>query len=268
VAQPSGPAEFFEALEVVDAPRELVALGGTLEPQTLVAAYRHGCFPWPDSGTGSASLTRATRRLARTGAVPVLPGSDGLVPWCSPHPRAVLLPSMLKVSRSLRRRLRASGWHTTVDEAFGEVVAGCARREETWINERMQQAYAALHALGGAHSLEVWDGDRLVGGLYGVLTGRVFSGESMFHVETDASKVALVDLVDRMREGGVQLLDTQQETEHMTSLGQVVISRADYVGAVHRLRDLEAHLPTGRRAVSRLVGSAGAPQEHEAAVVR
>jgi leucyl/phenylalanyl-tRNA--protein transferase len=261
------PDAFFEGLDVVGAKRELVALGGTLEPGTLVAAYRHGCFPWPPSGSGDAALTRAARRLARTGAVPVLPGEDGLVPWCSPHPRAVLLPSMLRVSRSLRRTLRASGWHTTVDQAFREVVAGCASREETWITGRMQAAYAALHDLGGAHSVEVWDGDRLVGGLYGVLTGRVFSGESMFHRESDASKVALVDLVDRMREGGVQLLDTQQETEHMTSLGQVVVSRQEYVGVVHRLRDLEAHLATDRRPVSRLV-SAGAPDEHQPAVVR
>lgn len=263
---PVSPDAFFEGLDVVRSPRELVALGGTLEPGTLVAAYRNGCFPWPPSGAGDAALTRQARRLARTGAVPVLPGTDGLVPWCSPHPRAVLLPTMLRVSRSLRRRLRSSGWHTTVDVAFREVVAGCADREETWINTRMQAAYAELHALGGAHSLEVWDGDRLVGGLYGVLTGRVFSGESMFHRESDASKVALVDLVDRMREGDVQLLDTQQETEHMTSLGQVVISREEYLSVVLRLRDQAARLATERRPVSRLVSRA--PDEDEAAVVR
>ncbi|MWM01574.1 leucyl/phenylalanyl-tRNA--protein transferase, partial [Escherichia coli] len=146
------------------------------------------------------------------------------VPWCSPEPRAVLLPDDLRVSRSLRKRLRDCGWHTTVDTAFEQVIAGCAAaREETWITGEMQAGYLALHREGGAHSLEVWDGDRLVGGLYGVLTGRVFSGESMFHAQTDASKAALVDLVDRMREGGVLLLDTQQETEHMTSLGQVLV---------------------------------------------
>lgn len=263
----SDPAAFFAALDVVGAPRELVALGGTLEPGTLAAAYRAGCFPWPPSGGSAAAMDRATRRLARTGRVPVLPGRDGLVPWCSPEPRAVLLPRDLRVSRSLRRRLRTSGWSTSVDEAFERVVAGCAAREETWISDRMREAYAALHRRGGAQSVEVWDGDRLVGGLYGVLTGAVFSGESMFHVETDASKVALVDLVVRMREGGVRLLDTQQQTDHMTSLGQVVVSRRDYVAAVHLLRDLPAHLPGGRRPAEGLVSGGAAPEQDEAAVV-
>lgn len=257
------PADFFEALDVVGAPRELVALGGTLDPDTLVAAYRAGCFPWPPSGRHASAMARSTRRLARSGAVPVLPGRDREVPWCSPQPRAVLLPADLRVARSLRRRLRTCGWDTTVDVAFGQVLAGCADREDTWITGRMREAYTALHARGGAHSVEVWDGDRLVGGLYGVLTGRVFSGESMFHVETDASKVALVALVARMREGGVVLLDTQQETEHMAGLGQVPVARQDYVAAVRALRDLPAHLPVGRRPASAL-----APQQDEAAVVR
>ena len=240
------PEGFFARLDVAGAPRELVALGGTLEPETLVAAYRAGCFPWPPSGPYAASLDRSARRLARTGRVPVLPGSDGLVPWCSPQPRAVLLPGSLVVSRSLRQRLRRSGWQVSLDEAFAEVVAGCADRDETWITSRMREAYVALHARGVAHSVEVWEGDRLVGGLYGVLTGAVFSGESMFHRARDASKVALVDLVARMREGGVTVLDTQQETEHMTSLGQVLVRREDYLAAVHALRDVPARLPPGR----------------------
>ena len=260
------PDVFFEALDVVGSPRDLVALGGELEPATLRAAYRAGCFPWPPSGRHTASLARSARRLLRSGAVPALPGPRSYVPWCSPEPRAVLLPHDLRVSRSLRKRLRDCGWHTSVDAAFERVVEQCARaRDETWISEAVQAGYAALHRAGGAHSLEVWDGERLVGGLYGVLTGRVFSGESMFHLETDASKVGLVDLVDRMREGGVVLLDTQQETEHMTSLGQVLVARADYVGAVRALRDLPAALAADRRPVSRLVRP---PDEHEAAVVR
>lgn len=261
--QPFDPEAFFAGLEVVGAPRELVALGGTLEPASLAAAYRHGCFPWPSAGPDRA-LTRLARRLARSGQVPVMPGPDELVPWCSPEPRAVLLPSMLRVSRSLRRTLRSCGWHTTVDAAFADVLAGCAERRETWITERMRQGYVGLHELGGAHSVEVWDGDRLVGGLYGVLTGRVFSGESMFHRETDASKVALVDLLDRMREGGVQLLDTQQETEHMTSLGQVLVSRAEYVDVVRALRDRPAALATDRRPAARLVR---APEQDQAPVI-
>lgn len=246
------PAAFFEGLDVVDAPRDLVALGGTLDPETLVAAYRAGCFPWPPSGPHAAALDRSARRLARSGRVPVLPGLDGLVPWCSPEPRAVVLPHLLRVPRSLRQRLRRCGWDTTVDTAFADVVAGCADRGDTWITSRVRQAYADLHVQGVAHSLEVWDGDLLVGGLYGVLTGRVFSGESMFHRMTDASKVALVDLVDRLVEGDVTLLDTQQQTEHLASLGQVVVARREYVAALHVLRDQPGTLPAGRRPVARL----------------
>ena len=259
-----GAEAFFAGLDVAGARRELVAVGGTLEPATLRAAYRAGCFPWPPSGRWAAALARSSRRLVRGGQVPGLPGADPATPWCSPEPRAVLLPGSLRVSRSLRRRLRSCGWETTVDAAFDRVLDGCADRDETWITARMRAAYLGLHREGGAHSVEVWDGGRLVGGLYGVLTGRVFSGESMFHVETDASKVALVDLVDRMQQGGVVLLDTQQQTEHMTSLGQVVVARADYVAAVHALRDLPAALPTDRRPVQRLVRP---PEQDQAAVV-
>lgn len=246
------PDVFFEGLDVVRAPRELIALGGTLEPETLRAAYRAGCFPWPATGTDERVLARQVRRLARAGQVPVLPGTDGLVPWCSPHPRAVLLTASLHVPRTVRQLLRRSGWTTTVDRAFDQVLACCSARDETWITGRMQEAYRALHARGGAHSLEVWDGDRLVGGLYGVLTGRVFSGESMFHLESGASKVAVVDLCARLRETDVLVLDTQQESEHLTAMGQVLVSRQEYVGAVHALRDLPATVPTDRRPVDRL----------------
>ena len=161
-----GPAEFFEALDVGGAPRALVALGGTLDPETLVAAYRAGCFPWPSTGPHERSLERQARRLLRTGEVPLLEGEDGLVPWCSPQPRAVLLPDDLVVSRSLRQTLRRSGWTATVDAAFDDVVSACADRGEgTWITARMQDGYRALHRAGGAHSVEVWDGDELIGGL-------------------------------------------------------------------------------------------------------
>lgn len=246
------PAAFFASLDVVGARRELVALGGTLEPDTLVAAYRAGCFPWPSSGPADAPLERQARRLARSGRVPVLPGRDGLVPWCSPHPRAVLLADRLHVPRTVRQVLRRCGWETTVDAAFPRVLAGCAQRPETWITPRMQQAYAALHGRGVAHSLEVWEGEELVGGLYGVLTGSVFSGESMFHLRSGASKVAVVDLCDRLLEVGVVLLDTQQQTPHMAAMGQVLAGRDEYVSAVHALRDRHVELPADRRPVSRL----------------
>lgn len=240
-----GPA-FFDALEIDDRWPELIAVGGTLEPATLAAAYRAGAFPWP------GALGPGTGRLARRSGAPRLDGPDRAVPWMSPHPRAVLLPSMLAVSRSLRRTLRSCRWRTTVDRAFAEVMAGCAARNKTWISGQMRAGYQALHAAGGAHSLEVWEGERLVGGLYGVRTGGVFSGESMFHVVTDASKVALVDLVSRMSESGLVLLDTQQETEHMASLGQVPVAREDYLQVLRRLRDRPTALPADERPVAHL----------------
>jgi leucyl/phenylalanyl-tRNA--protein transferase len=248
---------FFPRADVAGAPSELIALGGTLDAPTLAAAYRAGCFPWPSSGADAPAFERQARRLAARRRVPVLPGDDALVPWCSPDPRAVLLADEVVVSRSLRQRLRRSGWTSTVDAAFDDVVAGCADRESTWITGRMRTAYGALHRTAGehgatAHSLEVWDGDRLVGGLYGVLVGQVFCGESMFHRDTDASKVALVALCDRLLEAGVRLLDTQQETAHMAGLGQVLVRRADYLQALETLRDRPAQIATDRRPVARL----------------
>lgn len=243
----------FAALDVAAAPRSLIAVGGTLDASTLVASYRAGCFPWPASGDGQKALDRQARRLVRRGEVPLLPGADGLVPWCSPDPRAILLPDEVVVHRSLRARLRSCGWTATLDAAFDDVVAGCADRGEgTWINVRMRQAYGQLHRAGGAHSVEVWNGSSLVGGLYGVLVGQVFCGESMFHRARDASKVALVELCDRLLEAGVRVIDVQEETGHLSSLGQVLVSRADYLQIVAALRDRPATLATGRRPVARL----------------
>jgi leucyl/phenylalanyl-tRNA---protein transferase len=251
------PEDPFAALDVVDAPRSIVALGGTLDAATLVSAYRSGCFPWPSSGEDEQALERQTRRLVRRGQVPLLPGPDRLVPWCSPDPRAVLLPGEVVVRRSLRARLRSCGWTTTVDAAFDDVVAGCADRDSTWITDRMRAGYAALHRaspspLAAAHSVEVWDGAQLVGGLYGVLVGQVFCGESMFHRATDASKVALVELCARLLEAGGRLVDVQEETPHLVSLGQVLVRRADYVAVLSTLRDVPVVLASDRRPVDRL----------------
>lgn len=249
----------FAGLDVAGARGGLVAFGGTLDAATLVAAYRSGVFPWPSAPEHQREADRGARRLVRAGRVPLLPGRDGLVPWCSPEPRAVLLPDALVVRRSLRARLRSCGWTATLDTAFAEVVAGCADRSEgTWITGPMQAAYTALHTggrpgRGTAHSVEVWDGATLVGGLYGVLVGSVFCGESMFHRRTDASKVALVELCARLREAGVRLVDVQEQTAHLASLGQVLVSRAAYLTALHRLREVPAVLAADRRPVARHV---------------
>ena len=242
----------FDDLDVAAAPRELVAVGGVLDPATLRAAYRNGVFPWPPSPEHAAAHERQVRKLVRRGAVPVLPGTPPgpLVPWMSPHPRAVLLTQRLSVPKSVRQLMRRCGWETTVDVAFEEVLERCSDRSEgTWITAAMKAAYTALHREGGAHSLEVWAGDRLVGGLYGVLSGRVFSGESMFFLESGASKVAVVDLCRRLVEADVPILDTQQESEHLLAMGQVLAHRAEYVGTVRALRDQPTAIGLGRRLV-------------------
>jgi leucyl/phenylalanyl-tRNA--protein transferase len=207
----------------------LVAVGADLEPSTLTHAYRHGMFPWPHDG---------------------MP-----LPWFSPDPRAVLPLDRWRVSRSLRRQMRRCGWHTTVDAAFEAVVRGCADRgpgEGTWITSAMRAAYTRLHRLGWAHSVEVWDGERLVGGLYGVMCGGVFTGESMFHRATDASKVALFELVERLREAGGALLDVQLRTDHLASLGAVEVPRSLFLELLEELRDDDVRLCTGRLPVARL----------------
>jgi leucyl/phenylalanyl-tRNA--protein transferase len=178
-------------------------VGADLEPSTLIAAYRHGVFPMPVG----------RRRMG----------------WWSPDPRAVLPLDGLKVSRSLRKS--CARFEVRTDTAFAEVVRACAepRRTGAWITRDIHEAYVRLHELGWAHSVETWSDGRLVGGLYGVAVGGLFAGESMFHRATDASKVALVHLVERLRLGGFTLLDVQWQTDHLRSLGAVEIDRRDYL---------------------------------------
>jgi leucyl/phenylalanyl-tRNA--protein transferase len=207
----------------------LVGFGADLEPETLVHAYRQGIFPWPHPG---------------------MP-----LPWFSPDPRGVIWLGGLRTSRSLRQRLRHSGWETTVDRAFERVVAACAERyrpEGTWITRDMRVAYLRLHRFGQAHSLEVWRDEELIGGLYGVSVGGVFTGESMFHHATDASKVALVDLVDRLAEAGGRLIDVQLVTEHLATLGARPMPRREYLSLLRGVRDTAVRLPSDRRPVARL----------------
>jgi leucyl/phenylalanyl-tRNA---protein transferase len=217
----------------------VVGVGADLSPSTLVDAYRRGIFPWPHPGVA--------------------------LPWFSPDPRGLLDLDAVHVSRSLRRTLRRCCWTTTVDAAFSAVVAGCAERPAevgTWISAGMARAYQRLHELGWAHSLEVWDGDDLVGGIYGVQVGGVFTGESMFHRASDASKVALLDLAARLAEAGGTLIDVQVVTPHLRRLGAVDLPRDRYLARLAAARDEPVRLWAGEEPVARLVAGGARPQAH------
>lgn len=165
-------------------------------------------------------------------SVGIFPMSEGRddpeIFWVDPRRRGVVPLDGFHISRSLRRAMRHSAWTVTIDQNFEGVVDGCADREDTWINAEIRALYAALFARGQAHSLEVWEGDTLVGGVYGVVLGAAFFGESMFSRRTNASKIALACVVDRLKQGGFMLFDTQFITGHLASLGAVEISRAQY----------------------------------------
>jgi len=183
----------------------LVGVGADLEPETLLDAYRSGLFPMP---------------LA----------AGSVLGWWSPDPRGVLPLDGLVVSRSLRRSCRR--FEVRIDTAFESVIDACADpgREGSWITPEVCRAYLRLHRCGWAHSVEAWDDQgRLAGGLYGVAIGGLFAGESMFHHQSDASKVALVGLVEQMRRGGASLLDVQWKTSHLASLGVIDVDRAQYL---------------------------------------
>ena len=195
--------------------RDLVGVGADLQPSTVVNAYRRGIFPMEVTG---------------------LPGVLG---WWSPDPRGILPLDRLRVTRSTRQSVKR--YEVRVDTCFARVVRGCAdpSREDGWINERFITAYTRLHELGWAHSVEVFDRDgELAGGLYGVRVDGLFAGESMFHVKRDASKVALMALVDLMRTSGMPLLDVQWCTDHLASLGAIAIPRQEYLA---RLADAVSH---------------------------
>jgi leucyl/phenylalanyl-tRNA---protein transferase len=195
---------------------DLVALGADLEPGTLVTAYAQGLFP-----------------------MPVTLDVEEHLGWFSPVERGVLPLDGLRVSRSLRRSVR--DFEIRVDSAFDEVMAACGSpdRPDGWITQEFRQAYGRLHRLGWAHSVEAWRDGRLAGGLYGVAVGGLFAGESMFHRERDASKVALVALVDLLRDEHAdrRVLDVQWQTPHLASLGVVRRPRAEYLECLHRCLD-------------------------------
>lgn len=191
-------------------PNGLLAAGGDLSADRLIQAYRHGCFPWFQEGQ------------------PIL--------WWSPDPRTVLFPEELHISRSLSKILRQNRYQVTFDRDFTAVIQACAAPRDyadgTWITDSMQSAYLELHRRGYAHSVEVWEQDTLVGGLYGLAIGRLFFGESMFSRADNASKVGFATLVERLKTWGFVLIDCQMPTEHLHSFGARAITRttfADYL---------------------------------------
>ncbi|APE31761.1 leucyl/phenylalanyl-tRNA--protein transferase [Halomonas aestuarii] len=205
---PDHPVCFPPVESALRDPDGLLAAGGALTPDWLLAAYRHGIFPW------------------FSGNQPIL--------WWTPDPRMVLVPGEIRVRRSLAKRLRNAGFTITADRAFEAVMAACAAPRDgqpgTWITREMRAAYTRLHRLGAAHSVEVWQADQLVGGLYGVAMGPVFFGESMFSRRPDASKVALVQLARAMAAGDGRLIDCQMHTAHLASLGARDIARNEFIG--------------------------------------
>lgn len=198
--------EFPALNKALREPNGLLAAGGDLSSARLLAAYRHGCFPWYQDGQ------------------PLL--------WWSPNPRTVLQPDNLHISRSLRKVLRSDQFSVTFDHNFAEVIRACAapRNEEhgTWITNEMQAAYFELYKQGYAHSVEVWQHDKLVGGLYGLAIGKLFFGESMFSRTSNASKVGFVTLVSALKAAGFMLIDCQMPTDHLSSLGAHNITRDDF----------------------------------------
>lgn len=196
-------------------PNGLLAAGGDLSAERLIRAYRHGCFPWFQDGQ------------------PIL--------WWSPDPRTVLFPDELHISHSLGKALRQGHYRVTFDQAFAEVIRACAAPRtyaaDTWITTPMQAAYLELHKRSIAHSVEVWRGSELVGGLYGLAMGQLFFGESMFSRADNASKVGFVTLVQHLQAWGFVLIDCQMPTQHLHSFGARAISRAQFAAYLSRHLD-------------------------------
>ncbi len=210
---PDNPEQAFPPVETAEQdPDGLLAVGGDLSPTRLLNAYRQGIFPWYSSEQ------------------PIL--------WWSPDPRTVLFPDRIRISRSLRKNLRNRNYRVSFDTAFSDVLNACALpqpgREETWITTEMKQAYTQLHRLGFAHSVEIWEQNRLAGGLYGIAIGRAFFGESMFSRVRDASKIALVHLAHALAERDFGLIDCQVYTPHLISLGAEEIERRHFCDLLQR----------------------------------
>ena len=195
-------------------PDGLLAVGGNLQPETLLSAYNQGIFPWYNQND------------------PIM--------WWSPSERCVIRPQHLHISRSLQKHIAKGQFTMTLDRDFPQVIRACANREngdETWITSEMIEAYEHLHQLGHAHSLEVWEGDSLIGGIYGLAIGHVFCGESMFSRGTNGSKIALVYLCQHMIKKGFELLDCQLVNQHLLTMGAESIPRKSFLSILNNNRD-------------------------------
>lgn len=205
---------FPPAATALDEPNGLLAVGGDLSAERLISAYQNGIFPWFSQND------------------PIL--------WWSPDPRAVFYPGNLHVSRSLAKVSRQPGWQVTLNHRFVDVVRACADsradKEGTWITEDMIEAYATLHELGHAHSVEVWFDGQFVGGLYGLSVGRAFCGESMFHYKSNASKIALLTFSDYFKAAGGDFIDCQIGNPHLFSLGAVNVPRDTFLMKLKQAR--------------------------------
>lgn len=217
---PDAPDHFPDPRHALVEPNGLLAIGGDLSPQRLLTAYSRGIFPWFSA--------------------------DEPILWWSPEPRCVFRTDSLKINRSLRRLLAGQHWRLTIDHAFEQVIRACAgpRANEsgTWLVPAMIDAYGQLHRQGHAHSVEVWDGARLVGGIYGVAIGRLFCGESMFSAESGGSKIALIALAQLLCELEFPLLDTQVSNAHTLGLGAIEMPRTQFLQDVDRLTRLPGHV--------------------------
>ncbi|WP_199097966.1 leucyl/phenylalanyl-tRNA--protein transferase [Dyella sp. ASV21] len=210
------PDHFPDPRKALQEPNGLLAFGGDLSPRRLLAAYAQGIFPWFNE--------------------------DEPLLWWSPDPRCVFHTSSLKINRTLRRRLTEVSWRITVDHAFQDVVEACAAprpgQAGTWIVPPMIDAYTRLHALGHAHSVEVWDGQDLIGGIYGIAVGRLFCGESMFSRQSGGSRAALAALAQLLRGWSFPLIDAQVTNPHLLQLGAVEYPRAQFLRMIAELTRL------------------------------
>lgn len=218
---PNPLAEFPPLDMALQEPNGLLAAGGDLSLSRLIKAYKSGVFPWFSEGE------------------PIL--------WWSPDPRFVLPPAEVKISRSLAKNIRNGAFRLSMDSAFEEVIANCSKQprkgqDGTWITDEMQRAYINLHKHGYAHSIECWYENRLVGGLYGIKSGAVFCGESMFSLQSNASKVAFVQFCRFLQHHGFKLIDSQVHTPHLESLGARMIPRSAYIKTLQQ--STEINMPT------------------------